>query len=45
VREDFSDDDDDDDDNNNNNNNNLIKFLFVCVPTQQPKDQLQSEHE
>jgi hypothetical protein len=31
--------------NNNNNNNNKIKFLFICVPTQQPKGQLQSEHE
>jgi hypothetical protein len=24
------------------NNNNSIQFLFICVPTQQPKGELQS---
>jgi hypothetical protein len=31
--------------NNNNNNNSILQFLFICVPTQQPKGQLESEHE
>jgi hypothetical protein len=26
-------------------NNNSIQFLFICMLTQQPKGQLQSEHE
>jgi hypothetical protein len=30
----------DDDDGDNNS----IQFLFICVPTQQPKGQLQSEY-
>jgi hypothetical protein len=25
--------------------NNSIQFLFICMLTQQPKGQLQSEHE
>jgi hypothetical protein len=29
----------------NIDNNNSIKFLFICVLTQQPKRQLQGEHE
>jgi hypothetical protein len=33
-KDDVNDDDDGDDDNS-------IKFLFICVPTQQPKGQLQ----
>jgi hypothetical protein len=34
--------------NNNSNdhdNSNSIKFLFICLLTQQPMGQLQSEHE
>jgi hypothetical protein len=38
------DNDDDDDDFDDNDNNNSIQFLFICVLTQQPKGQLQSEH-
>jgi hypothetical protein len=31
--------------NNNNNNNNTIKFLFICVLTQQAKGQFQNGQE
>jgi hypothetical protein len=42
IKYDYDNDDDDDDDNNNNSILNSIQFLFIFVPTQQPKGQLQS---